>query len=86
MSTVQHTNQQSLERQLLQQMFSALRALQDSDPEYCADLEEADVDSAPRQVILDLIDRAPTEQVRFYLFGKFTMREYFSSVTGRAFE
>lgn len=86
MSTVQQPNNPSLEQQLLQQMFSVLRALQESHPEFCADLEDADVDSASRQVVLDLIDRAPNEQIRFYLFGKFTMREYFASVTGRAFE
>lgn len=70
---------------IVKEMFGHIEGLRDTHPEFFAYLEDVDPDTAPRAELVDLMNSAPNEQVKFYLFGKFTMRLVIASVTGREF-
>jgi len=74
------------EKALVNAMFDVLHALRESHPEFYAELEDSDIDVANRAEFVSLMERAPNEFVRAYLFGKFTMREFYASLTGREFD
>lgn len=73
------------ENTIVKKMFSEIESLRDSNPDFFADFEDIDPDTATRSELVDLMEKSPTDQVRFFLFGKFTMRLMIASVTGRAF-
>ena len=79
-------NTETQENAIVKKMFSEIESLRDSHPDFFANFEDVDPDTATRSELVDLMERSPTDQVRFFLFGKFTMRLMIASVTGRAFK
>lgn len=74
------------EELVVQACFSQIQSLRDTHPEYFAYFEDVDPDVASRADLLDLIASAPTDAVKFFLLGKFTMRMAIAAVTGREFK
>lgn len=74
------------EDELVKSMFAEIQKLRDSHPDYFAWFEDVDPDTASRSDLTDLMVSAPTEQVKFFLFGKFSMRLMIATVTGREFK
>lgn len=74
------------ESAVINQMMTCLQNLQRSAPLYFAELEDANLDIAPLPILVDLMARAPTEEMRFYIFGKLSVRVALASITGRQFE
>lgn len=53
-------------------------------PEYFQRFDDSNVNTAPQAELLDLMAAAPTDAVKFFLFGVYTMRVAINSVTGRS--
>lgn len=68
------TTANSHEASVIKPMFTTLEDLRMSNPEYFSHFEDVDLDTAPRAALIDLMDTAPNDQVKFFLFGKFTAR------------
>lgn len=66
-------------------LFGVLQEMQRTDPVYFAEFDDANVDTTPRATLIDLMVRAPNEQVRFFLFGKLSSRIAICHITGRPF-
>jgi hypothetical protein len=71
---------------IVKNMFSEIETLKETHPEFFAYFEDVDPDTAPRAELVDLMASAPNDQVKFFLFGKFTMRLTLAAVTGREFK
>lgn len=76
----------STEDAIVKEMFGQISNLRDTHPGFFAYFEDVDADTASRADLVDLMASAPTDQIKFYLFGKFTMRMMIASVTGRDFK
>ena len=68
---------------IVSQLFSSLENIGRQHPEYWALFEDTDVDSASSD-LLNLINTAPAEQIRYFLLGKLTTRLQIAAITGRS--
>jgi hypothetical protein len=62
---------------------AALLKLQDESPEWFAAFEDCDPDLCPKGELMTLMDTAPTMEARMFLYGKLTLRQAISEITGR---
>lgn len=67
----------------VRQCHSALLKLQDESPEWYASFEDCDPDLCPKDELMTLMDTAPTMEARMFLYGKLTLRQAISAITGR---
>lgn len=70
------------ELELIQNLFGAINALKDTHPDWYFYFEDLDPDLASRRELIDLIESAPNEAARFYIFGKLTMRMQLARLFG----
>jgi hypothetical protein len=64
-------------------MFATLADIHRTAPAYFAELECADLETGSRATLVDLMARAPTDQLKFFLLGKLSMRLSIQILTGR---
>lgn len=67
-------------------LLAHFRALNDTHPEYMTRFDDCDLDCAPRQELVELLNDAPDEKVRYFLLSKYTTRLTIAKLTGRAFQ
>lgn len=58
----------------------------DQHADYHAWMDEIDPFTATRPEMIDLMESAPSDLIKGYLFGIYTMRIQMAAVTGRAYE
>lgn len=71
---------------VVRDLFADIASLKDTHPDYFAYFDDVDPDTATREELLDLMTSAPNERVKYFLFGKYSMRLTIASVTGREFK
>jgi len=74
------------ESQIVGAMFQEINQLKETHAEFFAWFEDVDPDSAPRGELVDLMANSPNDAVKYFLFGKYTMRLQLASITGREFK
>ena len=67
----------------VRQCHASLLKLQDESPEWYAAFEDCDPDLCPKDELMQLMDSAPTMEARMFLYGKLTLRQAISAITGR---
>jgi len=73
------------ETSVVTNLFAQLADVQRTAPEYFAYFEDADPDTAGRAELVELMVNAPNDQLKYFLFGKFTSRLALAAATGREF-
>lgn len=68
---------------LARKMFAALGSLRITHPVYFARFDDAAVDTASRAELFNLLQTAPTDNVKFFIFGKLCTQIALASIAER---
>ena len=74
------------ELEIIHSLIHRLELLNESHPEWYADLEKIDPDIASRRELMHLLETAPTDAARFFIFGKLTLRIQLAKLFGNDVE
>lgn len=81
----QHQQDIAGERQIVKTMLAEIGNLGRTNPEFFAHFEDTELDTASRADLVDLMARAPNDQVKFFIFGKYSARLALAGASGTAF-
>lgn len=70
--------------QIPQMLLASIADLGRTHPTYFAGLDDTDLDTAPREEIVELMASAPNDQVKYFLLGALAMRMARAAITGRS--
>lgn len=73
------------EASVVKNLFTQLADVQRTAPDYYAHFDDVDSDTATRKELLELMNSAPNECVKYVLFGKYSMRMSLAAAIGRDF-
>lgn len=73
------------ETSVINHLIAQLADVQRTAPDYFAYFDDVDLDTATRDELLDLMKNAPNEQLKYFLFGRYSARVALAVATGRDF-
>jgi hypothetical protein len=95
MTTVMHTNSPDLATQAysaeedsayVSTLLRGLTEMRSTHPEVMRQMDDADLNTAPRAHLVHLMRIAPTDALRHFILGKFMLRLAISQVSQRPFD
>jgi hypothetical protein len=74
------------ETELHNSLLDVLERCRDLDPDWWASFEDTDVETCERTALVGLMQTAPTESAKLFLFGKYQFRLAIAAITERGFK